>query len=185
MAPGEPLGDVAEQRLAELAHRLRRQPEVAVGAALELAGVAQRLFELLQGARVDRGLVAELSGEGVQVDVVETRARVGLLELLGELVELGDVLQHPGAVAESEALAASGKLDEADGSDIGPMIAAGAPAVGLSQNGTYSFDLHHTPDDTLDKVDPAALRQNVAAWTAMLAVAADAPGAFGPVPARQ
>ena len=29
---------------------------------------------------------------------------------------------------------------------------------------------HHTPDDTLDKVDPAQLRQNVAAWTAVLAV---------------
>ena len=63
-----------------------------------------------------------------------------------------------------------GSLDDADGSDIGPMLAAGAPGVGLSQDGTYYFDLHHTPDDTLDKVDPEALRQNVAAWTAMLAV---------------
>ena len=43
--------------------------------------------------------------------------------------------------------------------------------------GTRYFDYHHTPDDTLDKVDPAQLRQNVAAWTAMLAAAADAPGA--------
>ena len=40
----------------------------------------------------------------------------------------------------------------------------------LNQDGTRYFDLHHTPDDTLDKVDPAQLRQNVAAWTAMLAV---------------
>jgi hypothetical protein len=65
-----------------------------------------------------------------------------------------------------------GSRDEADGSDIGPMIGAGAPAIGLSQDGTYYFDVHHTPDDTLDKVDPEALRQNVAAWTAMLAVLA-------------
>ena len=63
-----------------------------------------------------------------------------------------------------------GSLEEAEGSDVGPMIAAGVPGVGLSQDGTYYFDYHHTPDDTLDKVDPAALRQNVAAWTAMLAV---------------
>ena len=63
-----------------------------------------------------------------------------------------------------------GKLDAADGSDIGPMIEAGAPAVELSQDGTHYFDLHHTPDDTLDKVDLEDLRQNVAAWTAMLAV---------------
>lgn len=63
-----------------------------------------------------------------------------------------------------------GSLVEAEGSDIGPMIADGLPAVELSQDGTYYFDLHHTPDDTLDKIDPQALRQNVAAWTAMLAV---------------
>jgi Zn-dependent M28 family amino/carboxypeptidase len=50
------------------------------------------------------------------------------------------------------------------------MLADGVPGVGLSQDGTHYFDLHHTPDDTLDKVDPEALRQNVAAWTTMLAV---------------
>jgi hypothetical protein len=74
-----------------------------------------------------------------------------------------------------------GALDDADGSDIGPMIAAGMPAVGLSQDGTYYFDVHHTPDDTLDKVDPETLRQNVAAWTAMLAVLS---GGIEPEPKR-
>ena len=63
-----------------------------------------------------------------------------------------------------------GALDKAEGSDIGPMLTDGLPGVGLSQDGTYYFDVHHTPDDTLDKVDPEDLRQNVAAWTAMLAV---------------
>ena len=75
-----------------------------------------------------------------------------------------------------------GALDEAEGSDIGPLIEAGAPGVGLSQDGTYYFDYHHTPDDTLDKVDPEDLRQNVAAWTAMLAVLA---GPISPEPGRQ
>lgn len=64
----------------------------------------------------------------------------------------------------------TGSFDNADGSDIGPMLADGLPGVGLSQDGTRYFDLHHTPDDTLDKVDPAQLRQNVAAWTAVLAI---------------
>ena len=59
---------------------------------------------------------------------------------------------------------------EADGTDVGPMVAAGAPWVSLNQNGMRYFDIHHTPDDTLDKIDREALRQNVAAWTAMLAV---------------
>jgi hypothetical protein len=59
---------------------------------------------------------------------------------------------------------------EADGTDVEPTIALGAPWISLSQDGTRYFDVHHTPDDTLDKIDPAQLRQNVAAWTAMLAV---------------
>jgi Zn-dependent M28 family amino/carboxypeptidase len=59
---------------------------------------------------------------------------------------------------------------DADGTDVEPTIAAGAPWISLNQDGTRYFDWHHTPDDTLDKIDPAQLRQNVAAWTAMLAV---------------
>lgn len=65
-----------------------------------------------------------------------------------------------------------GALDEAGGSDIGPMLDDGLPGVTLQQDGTEYFDLHHSPDDTLDKIDPRNLRQNVAAWTTMLAVLA-------------
>lgn len=61
------------------------------------------------------------------------------------------------------------------GVDLGPWVAAGTAAIDLQQDGTRYFDYHHTPDDTLDKVDPEQLRQNVAAWTAMLAVVANAP----------
>jgi len=64
----------------------------------------------------------------------------------------------------------TGKFDEAGGSDLEQLIDAGAPGVALSQDGTRYFDYHHTPDDTLDKIDPAQLRQNVAAWTATLAI---------------
>jgi Zn-dependent M28 family amino/carboxypeptidase len=59
---------------------------------------------------------------------------------------------------------------EADGTDVEPTIAAGAPWISLGQDGTRYFDYHHTPDDTLDKIDPAQMRQNVAAWTTVLAI---------------
>ncbi|WP_279141179.1 M20/M25/M40 family metallo-hydrolase [Sphingomonas paucimobilis] len=62
-----------------------------------------------------------------------------------------------------------------DGTDIGPTLKLGTAAIDLNQSGWDYFDTHHTPDDVLDRVDPAALRQNVAAWTAMLAVVANAP----------
>jgi len=74
-----------------------------------------------------------------------------------------------------------GSLERADGSDIEPLLSAGLPGVGLSQDGTHYFDIHHTPDDTLDKVDPEQLRQNVAAWTTMLAVLS---GGIEPEPKR-
>jgi hypothetical protein len=61
------------------------------------------------------------------------------------------------------------------GPDVGALVASGVPAVTLQQDGTDYFDLHHTHDDTLDKIDHKKLAQNVAAWTAMLAVVANAP----------
>ncbi|MCD2325384.1 M20/M25/M40 family metallo-hydrolase [Sphingomonas sp. IC-56] len=67
------------------------------------------------------------------------------------------------------------------GTDVGPVLALGVPGVDLEQSGLRYFDYHHTPDDTLDKVDAGELRQNVAAWTAMLAIVANAPEDIGPV----
>ncbi|MES2753368.1 MAG: M20/M25/M40 family metallo-hydrolase [Pseudomonadota bacterium] len=68
-----------------------------------------------------------------------------------------------------------------DGADVGPVMRSGVAAIDLAQDGTRYFDYHHTPDDTLDKIDRAQLRQNVAAWTAMLKTVADAPEPIGPV----
>jgi len=67
------------------------------------------------------------------------------------------------------------------GADIAPLVRAGVPVIDLEQDGTRYFDVHHTPDDTLDKIDPEQLRQNVAAWTAMLSIVANAPEELGPV----
>jgi hypothetical protein len=47
------------------------------------------------------------------------------------------------------------------------------PVMRLAQDGRDYFDLHHTPDDTLDKIDPEAMTQNVAAYAAFLWVLAN------------
>ena len=65
------------------------------------------------------------------------------------------------------------------GPDLSPFKALGLACAALAQDGTDYFDLHHTPDDTLDKIDPAALAQNVAAYTVFAYLAADAKGGFG------
>ncbi|MBY0567485.1 MAG: M20/M25/M40 family metallo-hydrolase [Hyphomonadaceae bacterium] len=84
----------------------------------------------------------------------------------------------PYARAFSRALAPLGVLagdnTAGGGADISAIRqASGVPLVDLRQDGTDYFDYHHTPDDTLDKIDPEALRQNVAAWVTFLYLAAD------------
>ena len=54
------------------------------------------------------------------------------------------------------------------GSDIEELIGLGTPFVDFNQDATVYFDLHHSADDTLDKVKPDHLAQNVAVWASFL-----------------
>jgi carboxypeptidase Q len=75
--------------------------------------------------------------------------------------------------------------NEADGgADVGAIRQAGVPVVDLSQDGTNYFDHHHTANDTLYAIDPAALRQNVAAWATFVYLAADSDWTFRDAPAE-
>lgn len=64
--------------------------------------------------------------------------------------------------------------DVEGGADVGPLVEAGVPVIDLRQDGTRYFDVHHTADDMLDKVDPAQLQLNVEAWATVLGLAANA-----------
>jgi len=68
---------------------------------------------------------------------------------------------------------ASSVPETSGGADVGPLAAAGVPVFRLSQDGTRYFDLHHTANDTLDKIDPEQLSQNVAAWAGLVWLIAD------------
>jgi hypothetical protein len=61
------------------------------------------------------------------------------------------------------------------------MVELGMPAIDLDHDATLYFDYHHTANDTLDKVDPADLRFNVAAWVTFLYFAAESQTEFGPI----
>jgi hypothetical protein len=92
----------------------------------------------------------------------------------------------PYARAFQRALAPLGVLpgnNEADGgADVGDIKDTGVPVVDLAQDGTDYFDYHHTPNDTLYAIDPAALRQNVAAWATFVYLAADSDWVFRAAP---
>ena len=61
------------------------------------------------------------------------------------------------------------------GADIGPSVDAGqVPAMSLEVDGNY-FLIHHTPADTVDKIDPADMSKASAAIAVMAYVIADMP----------
>jgi carboxypeptidase Q len=83
-------------------------------------------------------------------------------------------------------LGVSGGDNLADGgADLSPLDPAHVPVVALRQDGLYYFDVHHTANDTLDKITPKDLDQNVAAWAVVAYLAAEQPGDFGRAPAAE
>jgi carboxypeptidase Q len=100
---------------------------------------------------------------------IKPDAAAGMSRLSTALAPLGIFLTSSGEVSASDIMA----------------LATGAtPIIELTHDMTQYFDIHHSPDDTLDKIDPGVLRHNVAAWTTMLAVLANDSAALGPVPSR-
>jgi len=67
------------------------------------------------------------------------------------------------------------------GPDVGQMRKLGLAVIDLNQDAGRYFDLHHTANDTLDKVNPDYLRQNLAAWVTLVYVTANSTIDFGPV----
>lgn len=65
------------------------------------------------------------------------------------------------------------------GPDLIPMAQRGMAWAWLAQDGTDYFDYHHTHNDTLDKIEPAALDQNVAAYAVFAWLAAESDADFG------
>ncbi len=65
------------------------------------------------------------------------------------------------------------------GADIGVLGPKGVPLLGHKVDMSKYFDYHHTDADTLDKVNPEQLKQNVAAMAVMAYVIADMPQRFG------
>ncbi len=83
-----------------------------------------------------------------------------------KIMEIQKSIEHLGIAMEDG--------DTSGGPDIIPLRAKGVPAIRLQQDGTDYFDLHHTHDDTFDKIDQDAVAQNVAAWATMIWMASEA-----------
>ena len=66
------------------------------------------------------------------------------------------------------------------GADIGPSVTeAHIPAMSLDVDGSKYFLIHHTPADTIDKIDPVEMAKCAAAVAVMAYVIADLPQRLG------
>lgn len=105
---------------------------------------------------------------------------------LPEGVELADGALHPtqeNALAAMNALAtllepigATTMEISYAGADIGPLVNGGVPGLGLKHDMTGYWPIHHTAADTVDKIDPMALRRNVASMAVVAFALADRDG---------
>jgi Zn-dependent M28 family amino/carboxypeptidase len=71
------------------------------------------------------------------------------------------------------------------GSDLQPLKALGTPVLEIQHDATRYFDVHHTANDTLDRVDSAGLDRHVAAYAALAYLAATMRGDFGRLPVSE
>ncbi len=74
---------------------------------------------------------------------------------------------------------AKGNNQATGGPDLWPLRGLGMSTFSLRQDGTDYFDLHHTANDTLDKVNPEHLAQNVAVYAVFAYAAAQTTEDFG------
>jgi Zn-dependent M28 family amino/carboxypeptidase len=100
---------------------------------------------------------------GLEVAVPEARRE----KVTAQVADLLSLLAPIGAT----------KVETSDhaGADITPLTRQGVIGLGLRTDGRTYFDIHHTPADTLDKVDPAALADGVSAVAVIAYVLADLP----------
>lgn len=165
----------AARRIGELPRRPRRTVRVVLFANEEFGLSGARAYAEKYAADLPRHILAGESDFGSgRVWRASSRVAPESLPLFDEIAKL----LAPIGVER-------GDNRSGGGADLGPLAPARVPVVGLGQDGTYYFDWHHTANDTLDKIDPKDLDQNVAAWAAVAYAAAEMPGDFGRAPELQ
>jgi len=125
-------------------------------------------------------------GEPIAVGIESDFGADRIWRFDSNLQETNPALHKRIAAAVARFGVSSGSEVATGGADLNIVRDQKGALVDLQQDGTRYFDLHHTPDDTLDKIDRAQLRQNVAVWTMVVGILANEDKSIltgGPVPA--
>jgi carboxypeptidase Q len=87
--------------------------------------------------------------------------------------EMRDVLRPVSQVLRATGAGILAFVDSA-GADLGPLEKEGVPGFAPLQDSRTYFNYHHTPADTLDKVDPRELQENAVVLTVLAYALANA-----------
>ena len=161
---GVAITTAAAALIAQLPQRPRRTIRVVMFGAEEVGLLGARAYAQRHADEASNHVLATESDFGADriwqlVSNVNPRANAAV-DAIGRLLSQLNIVRGGRAVAGG-------------GPDIIPLALLGIPTVRLNQNGRDYFDLHHTADDTLDKIDPQKLAQNVAAYAALAWLAAE------------
>lgn len=169
-AAGGAITIAAAKAIAASGQRAARTIRVVLYGSEEVAqptretGNGGGVYARNQGAAVEKHIIAGESDFGAD--------RVYALRLPAG-AQGSDFQKAANRVLYPIGVLSSSQVETEGGVDVGPLGPLGVPFFGLAQDGTRYFDLHHTANDTLDKIDPAQLSQNVAAWAGLVWLIAD------------
>src|SRR6266542_1866688 len=162
------------------------QPKIPAAAiSAEDAGMLQRMAERGTHVRLRLKMEGHFEPDADSANVVgEIRGR----ERPDEVVVLGghiDSWDIGGGAARTKVQAIASLLTKlgidrigpsGGGADIGPSVQAGGiPSMALGGDGTRYFTIHHTPADTVERVDPSELSRASAAIAIVAYIVADMP----------
>jgi carboxypeptidase Q len=137
--------------------RPKRTIRVVLFASEELGGHAGKAYLETHRGELSRHVAALESDSGCF-------APAGF-SVKGTAGAIGRVAQLAAPLAS---LGASSVTAGGAGVDIGPIVDEGVPGIGHRVHDDGYFDYHHSPADTLDKVNPEELAANVAAVAGLL-----------------
>ena len=159
----------AARLLKELGLRPRRTIRVVLYTNEENGLRGGNAYRDAHRAEIAKHILAIESDSGVYRPEGFGLAETAPLQVRSNMQEIAKLLSGIGA----DQIAASG-----GGADIGPMMREGVVGASLDVDGQHYFDIHHTPADTLDKVNPRELALCVATMAVMAYTVADLPESF-------
>jgi len=156
---------MAAAKLAVAKDKPKRSIRVVLFAAEEFGLWGAKAYVKADAQRISKIVAAAESDFGAdKIWAFESKVHASALPLVREIA----------AVMKSLDVEYIGKNSARGGPDLIPFRKFNIPEFSLSQDGTDYFNYHHTADDTLDKIDPEKLRQNVATYAVFAYMAANA-----------